>query len=333
MVKIQSSSVLRKLISKERSSLKEISLNSYITSLRSLYKRMFPKDDLSKELDTKFIRDKENVMKDVDNQNKITSKKNILTAILVSLSSDAPKDQELIDFYQVKLKDLSDKYNKFLDTQTKTDTQKNNWISYDDFIEIINKILSEIKQNGITKKETLTRSEYSLLQKFVILSLYQQFSFRNDFASMKVLSDKEYSEIPENIKSINNYMIRDGSKFTIKLNNFKNVARIGVKSFLVPVKLCSILKLFLKFNKSGYLLTLNNARDPLSANGITKVLNSIFSKYADGKKISSSMLRHLTISYKLQGQPSILEEKEKEKETEDTYLHSSAMNERYRKID
>jgi site-specific recombinase XerD len=318
-----------------RKDLKEISLNSYITALRSLFKRLNPGDDLKQQLDTTFLKNKKKIMSDIDDK-PINSKKNILTSILVALSSEPNKDEKLLDSYQITLKELSTEYGKFLEKQEKTPTQEANWITYDKFIEVINELLDEVKKQGLVKKDKLTRAQYTLLQKYVVLSLYQTYSFRNDFAMMKVVSPKEYNDLELDIKNDNNYMIRDltgtNNKFTIKLNAFKNVKRIGSKSYDVPEKLAKILKLFFKFNKSGFVLTLNNARDGLSANGITKLLNSIFSKYANGRKISSSLLRHISISEKLKDEPTLLEKKAEDKKTEDLFQHSSKMNDLYRKV-
>tara|TARA_R110002167_G_scaffold5026_2_gene23454 strand:- start:360 stop:1358 length:999 start_codon:yes stop_codon:yes gene_type:complete len=332
MVKIQPSETLRKAIQADRKDLKEISLNSYITSLRSLFKVLNPDTYLDTQLSTKFLSDKKKIMDSIK-ERKITSKKNILTSIIVALSSDTKKDEKLIEFYQEELKKLSTTYNEFLESQTKTETQQKNWITYDEFIEVINKLLTEIKDEDIHKKAKLNRAEYNLLQKYVILSFYQVFPMRNDFANMRVISKTDYDKLEEKERLENNYFLKDGKKYLIKLNQFKNVKRIGVKSFNVPEKLTKIVKLWLKHNTSGFLFSMNNMRDPLSPNGITKLLNSIFKKYADGKKIGSSMLRHISISEKLKDQPTIKEKEEESKEIEDTFMHSKSMNERYRKVD
>jgi hypothetical protein len=332
MPKIQPSQKLRDAIMKDRKDLKEISLNSYITSLRSLYKTLNPDTFMDTQLSTDFLKDKKKIM-DTIKDRKITSKKNILTSIIVALSSDTKKDDKLLEFYQEELKKLSIKYSSFLESQSKTETQEANWITYDEFIEVINKLLTEVKSEGIHKKEKLTRSEFNVLQRYVILSFYQVFHFRNDVANMKVITKENYDKLEEDKRLNNNYFVKDNKKYIIKLNQFKNVKRIGPKSFDVPEKLGKISKLWLRHNTSGFLFTMNNGRDPLSANGITKLLNSIFKKYADGKSIGSSMLRHISISEKMKDQPTIKEKQEESKEIEDTFMHSKSMNDRYRKID
>jgi len=320
---------LSNAIQKARPQLKHNSLNLYVTSLRTLYKRLHGDD--KDEMTVDFLKDKKTVMKDIETHC-INSKKNILTAVLVALSSEAKKDESLIEFYQLKLKELSEKYNSFLEKQEKTDTQKNNWIEYDTFIGVINGLLEKIKKGDFLKKIKLSRPEYVLLQKYVILSFYQVFPMRNDIADMKVLTKSKYDSIDKDEKNKNNYFVTEQKGFKIYLNAFKNVSRIGTKTFDIPEKLGKIVKIWLKYNKSGYLFTLGNGLSPLSPNGVTKLLNSIFLKACDGKKISSSMLRHISISEKLKNEPTLVEKKKEEQKTEDTYMHSSAMNEKYRKL-
>lgn len=329
MKNIKPTTKLNNAIQKSRPTLKKNSLNLYLTSLRSLYKRLFG-DDGNEELSTTFLKDKKIIMKDIETHC-INSKKNILTAILVALSSESKRDESLIDFYQLKLKELSEKYNNFLEMQEKTETQKKNWIEYDMFISVINELLEKIKKANFLKKPKLTRPEYVLFQKYVILSFYQVFPMRNDIADMKILNKSQYDDLDKDEKKQNNYFVKENNTFKIYLNAFKNVSRLGVKTFDIPEKLSKIVKVWLKYNKSGYLFTLGNGRDPLSPNGVTKLLNSIFMK-SFNKKISSSMLRHISISEKLKNEPTLLEKKKEEQKTEDVYMHSAGMNEKYRKI-
>ena len=147
---------------------------------------------------------------------------------------------------------------------------------------------------------------------------------------MKIITKENYDKLED---KESNYFLKDGKKYIIKLNQFKNVKRIGIKSFDVPEKLSKIVKLWLKHNTSGFLFTMNNKRDPLSPNGITKFLNSIFAKYCDGRKIGSSMLRHISISEKMKNEPSIKQKQEESKNIENTFMHSKSMNDKYRKID
>jgi hypothetical protein len=52
-----------------------------------------------------------------------------------------------------------------------------------------------------------------------------------------------------------------------------------------------------------------------------------------GKTISTSLLRHIVISFMRASDPTIKEQEKKEKEIEEKFMHSGSMNQRYRKID
>ena len=88
----------------------------------------------------------------------------------------------------------------------------------------------------------------------------------------------------------------------------------------------------LKYNDSGYLLLNKNRKGKMSRNNLTLHLNRIFMKYT-GKKIGSSMLRHIQSSELNKDRISLLEQQKQIKNVEDKFLHSSMMNQLYRKID
>lgn len=317
-------------ITKSRT-IKNSSLNTYLSSLKTLKKKIEPTENTTLT-DTKFLHDYDKVINSIKDD-KLTSKKNKLTSILVALNSDDPKNTELIDKYQKELKDLSDKYMVFLKQQKKTETQSKNWLSYDDLIKVINNVMSEVKLRQIMKKEELTNKEFDILQELLILRTYIAFPLRNDFADMKILSLKEYKKIDDTVKNNNNYMVLSpNNKKSFYINQFKNEKFLGAKILEIPQKLNRVINLWLKFNKSGFYLVKTDRKTPMNPNGITKFLNKIFIKYCK-KKISTSMIRHIVISNMLKDEPTIQEKDEEKKEIENTFLHTKEMNDLYRKVD
>jgi hypothetical protein len=104
------------------------------------------------------------------------------------------------------------------------------------------------------------------------------------------------------------------------LNQYKTDSKYGKKSVKIPSSLAKVIKKFLKFNKSGYFLTLQDSIRPINSNGITKALNRLFQKHL-GKTIGSSLLRHIIISHFRASDPTIKEMEEKNKEIEDKFMH------------
>jgi len=310
-----------------RPDMKKSSLSTYLVSLKNLHRLMYN----SVELDnTKFIQDYDKVMGFLNKEEKITTKKNRLTAILVALGSDTKKNEDLINKYQKKLKELNDEYNIFLKTQKKTDSQANNWLNHSELIEVFNEVMKDIKMEKINTKTELNEKEFDLLQQCLILRTYLDFPLRNDYADMKIIYSDEYKKLKDT--DVDNYLAILQKKKLFILNDFKNKKRIGRKMIEITSSLNKIINIWLKHNKSGYFLVKKDRKTPMSPNGITKYLNKIFLKRS-GKKISSSMIRHIVISKLSEGEPTILEEEKKNQAIEDKYLHSSAINKLYRKID
>lgn len=311
----------------KRPDIKQSSLKTYLVSLKCLRKNIDGKTELE---NTNFLQDYDLVMDSIKDM-KITTKKNRITSILVALGSDLELNTKLIDKYQNKLKELNDQYSAFLKTQKKTDTQEKNWLEYNDLVEVYNNVMKDIKHNKITTKKQLNNADFDLLQQLVILRTYLDFPLRNDFADMKIIDHKEYKKLDDNDDQ--NYLaILPKNKKQFILNDFKNKKKIGRKRLDVTQSLNKLINLWLKHNTSGYYLVKTDRKTPMNPNNITKYLNKLFMKKT-GKKIGSSLIRHIVISKITENEPTIEEEEEKEKAIENKFLHSKEMNKLYRKID
>ena len=328
----QPSETLRTQIKKSRKDITESSVNAYIISLRMLHDKCFD-DHKNEQLNSNFLHNFskiETCLNDIKNHN---TRKNRLTAILVALDSEDKPDKKLIDKYQNVLKMLMIDVNKTLNSQEKTVTQKANWVELDDIKTVLNKMLEDINKDKLFSKEKLSKTEYGLIQKYILLRFYMSHSVRNNVSDTRVLSQKDYDDLKEDERLGNNYLIRTGNKFVFKLNKFKNVKRIGIRSIDIDDNINKLLAKWFKINTSGYMFTLNNKTEPITSNGITKVMNSIFAEYADGKKISTSMLRVIKITDEMKGEDTIKQKEAKEKKVENDYQHSSKIQDQYRKID
>ena len=331
MTSIDFQSRLCKKIMKSRN-IKESSCKTYLTALKKINKKI----DNSIELkNTKFLKNYDKVMKVINEENKITSKKNKLTAVIVALNSDTDKDTELIDKYNNELKKLSDTYTAFLKTQKKTETQEKNWIEYDELIKLINKIMAEVKHREINKNrgnKELSNRDFDILQQYVILRTYIDYPLRNDYADMKILKLKDYKKLDDKEREDNNYLVLlNNNKKQFHINQFKNRKFIGKKILDINPKLNKIINLWLRFNKSGYYLVKSDRKTPMNPNLITKFLNKIFLKHKS-KRISSSMIRHIIISHDLKDQKTIQQKEKENKLIENKFLHSKGINDLYRKI-
>jgi len=313
-------------IRKSRKDIKETSLDSYTNTLRKIKKDLDDKSDY----DCMDIFENFSKVKDYLEKYKITTRKNKITAIIVWLKAQDEEDKNLIQKYLDLLDELNGTYNEYLNSNEKSDTQKKNWIEYNELVKFADKLAKKVKIEGIRTKEKIDRHEFKLLQDLVILRTYLEYPLRNDFADMKVVTKKEVADMPDN----KNYLVLDGkSKMEFHINEYKNRERLGRRIYKIPKSLNTLYKIWLKHNKSGwFLVQVSNRETPLSPNNLTKYMNSMFKKEF-GKNISTSMIRHITISELNKDKPTLKEIQEENKVVEDKFLHSKKMNDMYRKVD
>lgn len=308
---------IKKQISKFKPNLSESSLNLYISKL----KRFMQKD----KFDIKIFDNTDVIFKHLEEYPNISTRKSILTSIVVALQAQPTPNTELIEKYQEEMMKYLNQENTEVFKQKKNDKQQKNWLTMEQFVETINKIQQEIKEQKIMKKKELDNNEYQKLQDYVILRLFHELPWRNDIASLHVVDNED--DIEEN----KNYLVT-GKQYKIILQDYKTKKKYGKKEYLLNKNLQRIVKKLLKHNTSGNLLLSKNRKSPLKRNNLTLHLNRIFMKYT-GKKIGSSLLRHIQSSELNKNKPTLQQQQENEKNIQNKFLHSSTMNQLYRKVD
>jgi hypothetical protein len=191
-----------------------------------------------------------------------------------------------------------------------TEKQKDNWISWED----IQKIKTE-KKDAVDKfanNKTLTAGEYDTLLQYVILSLYTEVQPRRNQDYLDMYFVKKYNDKMENDK---NYYDMATHKFIY--NKYKTAKKWGTQTADVPESLQGVIATYLKHhplykgtakrkNEAIKFLVNMDGTGITAVNAITRLLNRVF-----GKKVGSSMLRHIYISDKYKD---VMEEQEKDAE-------------------
>jgi len=226
---------------------------------------------------------------------------------IASLLSTLPEEEALYKEYSKKLKDINTELKGEEAKHQKSDTQKANWIEWDEVKEKWDQLKKETK--GFRTIRTLDYDQYYTLLKFVVLSLYYlqpprrnkdyiMIVIRNVFDSPEEMYDKSDED------SIN-FLNLDRDTFIF--NDYKTHKKSGSQSFDIPPELLKIINLYLYHHpsiarenlkmKSGIIevpfLVHPNGVPINPTNGITYILNSIFQK-----RIGSSMLRHIYLTHK-----------------------------------
>jgi hypothetical protein len=272
---------------------KNLSDSSIKTYIRNL--EMLNDDKPFKNLN--FLNNKESIDKIIETK-KPNTQKNYYTGIVTSLKH-LDKKNKVYDYYYKKMMDLKKEIREETEKGEKTETQKNNWIDWED----LEKKLEDLKSIILTYPKNVSEKQYHNVLKFIVLSLYikQQPRRNADYQFMNIVK----SNPPDNNDL--NYLVFDKQEFYFrKYKTAKAELKDGKKELIVAIdnELFENIKIYLKFHpllKSGKIIKntdvpflVNHKGESLkSVNSITYILNSI-----TGKKIGSSMMRHLFLSSK-----------------------------------
>ena len=167
-------------------------------------------------------------------------------------------------------------------TSEKTETQKENWLTWDEVKAVFDKLKD--KAEDVVKKPRMSNADRKVIENYMILALYVlQPPRRNDWY---------YTVIGKGDDDKKNYVdMKDGKYY---FNNFKT-AKSGKEVIDVPDEIMPVLKWYIKhmnLNDGDYLLFPDDDVRT-NSNRMTKSLNSIL-----GKKVGASMLRHIYLSNK-----------------------------------
>jgi len=299
--------------------LAEGSIKNYKISLQKLHERMFNTKAIK---NLKWLEDKDKILEALKDY-KPTTKRNYLNSIIVF--SQAHTDKFAATDYFKKYTEVRDEINQELRDKAssgeKTEKQKDNWITADEYDDILSTYKKYFSKNKIFSKD-IDGDDIRLLQEFALLKLYQQIPSRNDFATIKVISPREYQKIKKD-ELTENYLITDRDKYFFIINSWKTKKNENDRRRIdVPADIKKVLKLLIAKQKGNYLFTNKNGT-PLKRNGLTKYLQSIFKKFYPDKSVSSSMLRHIYLTDKYG------KVKEELKKDQELLAHSSSTQAQY----
>ena len=253
---------IKEFVQSKRPSLVKSSVNTYSSILKSLYSKVFSDTDYNLE---KFSKDIDKVLeylKDIPPNRR----KTILSALVIITDEKKYRDLMLDDVRN---------YNKEIDCQTKTETQKEAWVKGDD----IQEVYSELKKNAdmLYKKKNLTTSELQQIQNYILLSLLGG-------GMIAPRRSKDYVEFKiKNVdKEKDNYL----DKNKLVFNTYKTAKTYGQQTIDIPKELKSILTKWIKVNPTEYLLFDSNM-NKLSSVKLNQRLNKIFDN-----KVGVNQMRH-----------------------------------------
>ena len=274
---------LRKSILLNKPDIKEISLNFYIRNINSLHKRITGEDEVK---DLNFLDKFEEIIDSLDKY-AIPTQRNYISSIITSLQTT---DNDILPLYVEYYKELSGVYQKKIDTQEKSDKQKENWVSLTELKKVKNMYKKQTME--IIKLDKPTKKQIDTIQRYLVCMLYigskNNPPLRLDFAPMIIRDIEDYDK-----ESKKNILVIKNKTMFFHIGDYKTVGKYGTKIIQVSIPLEKVIKIYLKYNKTGFLL-INTENTPMNANGLSKYLTKIFEP--TGKKISATMLRHIFLS-------------------------------------
>lgn len=230
---------------------------------------------------------------------KITTQRGFIIAIVSSLKEVKTmrpmyeKYSKLLEHYNMELKN----------NNSKSDVQKDNWISQEEVYMVYNQLYETVEPLLCSKKSNITEIDFVKITELIVLSLFVLQPPRRilDYLIMYVVK-KTPKELDKDI----NYL--DITKRLFYFNNYKTSTTYNTQEVGVTDRLYSILVCYLKIHPLK--LTVST-KIPLlcdyqgtpftTGNQITRILNKIFIRYTN-KKISVNMLRSIFLTNKFKPQ-------------------------------
>lgn len=262
------------------------SLKLYLANLKRLNGGVLPKS-------ITFLKNVETILEKIKDYKPNTRRSYLIS--IVSLLRDEPKQKKLYDKYYA----LLDEYNKDLKTQnTKSDTQKENWIEQDEIKEIYNTLTEKVSPLFSQKK--ISKTEYELLLSWVVLSLYVLNPPRRNIDYLMMVLTHKYTPVKEG-EDTKNYLDLPENQFIF--TQYKTKGTYKTQIIDVPFNLMQVISKYSMFHPLAKELKKKTAQIPFlvdyegkpftNSNAITRILNKIF-----GKRVGSSMLRNIYLTDK-----------------------------------
>ena len=270
------------IIKTNRKNISQSSVRTYLSAIKSVAKA------INKTIETPedIIAYHENII-DFLNTQKLNVRKTKLSAFIVSIDKGKKDGKSLnteqVDKVLVKFRDIITKDGKDYEEQelkqTLTETQKKNFIEWDDVMKIYEELKTEAEP--LFKLERLNLGQFRKLQNYVLVSCYVLIPPRRsmDYVEMKIRNINEASD---------NFMRTKNKKkpSTFVFNKYKNSGRLGSQEVVIPNTLRNIIMKWMEKNPYDYLIVNNNG-EKVTISKINQLLNDIFKK-----NFGSSLMRH-----------------------------------------
>lgn len=281
---------VRDLLSKRK--IKESSVNTYVSRMRVLRKKLKVKED-----SLAFLNEYDKVMRLIEKDYKVSSVKGYYIAIY-SLLKDSDFEKDVKKVYYNKMIDFRDRTNEVIKENKKTEKQSDNWLSWKDVQALPGLIKAEMGRLGDLTTKRKNQKHFSLYMQYMIAVLYTKMPpIRLDYHKVKIIENDNFNE--EDNKFYNfNYILVKNKTVALFLNDYKNISKMGKVKLEYPKEITKEVLKWIQYLKDNdfrhdYLIYSTIKTNKLfSANAFGQYLNRIFKKYLK-KDITINTLRHI----------------------------------------
>jgi hypothetical protein len=276
---------------KNRPNITLSSIKTYTATLKSLAKKL----NMKIETPDDIINNVDDIIKYYDDI-PYTTRKAHFAAMISFVDNGSDKVKKILDKLRKILMQDQKQYDTFLENQSKSDKQKENWIDWPDVVERYKAFEKEVAPLWKLSKGEMNKNSFNKLKMFVLLSCYVLIPPRRslDYTAFKIRNINE---------SKDNYM----KKRNFIFNTYKTAKTYGKNEVPIDYKLYSIIKKWTDINTSDWLITGNNNNmKPITVSQLNNMLNNFFDK-----KISVNMLRHSFLSHMYKDLPDLKDIKER----------------------
>lgn len=264
---------------------KESTIKSYESRLKTL--------NNGKEVDNlAFLYNYDGILEQIQKY-KPTTQRNFIIAI-VSVLKPIKVMKSMYDKYSK----LLEEYNTELKTNnTKSETQKDNWIDQDEVMKVYEKLYEDVYPILCNKKSNITEKDFNKIIQLILLSLFVLNAPRRllDYLSMVIVK-----KMPKEMEKDLNYYCITSDKFYF--NNYKTSGTYNTQEVEVNDKLQELLKCYINIHPEKltsknqiYLLCNYDGSKINNVSTLTRILNKIFMNSVN-KKISSNLLRNIYLT-------------------------------------
>ena len=254
--------LLQEKLKEKRPNLSTSSVKTYISILSNIYKKLNGEGNIEW-----FNKESNQILKCLEEKNDQTKKTNLSALFILTGNKEYQSIMNLV------MKKVNDNYKN----QTMNEKQKENWISIDDVKDKYN-ALSVDANLMLNKKKILNEN---VMMEFLLMSFLSGVIMPPrrslDYSEMKI---RNFDTKTDNYYKANKFYF----------NQYKTFKTYGLQILDVPKDLNNVLKKWIKINSNDYMIYSSNGHK-ISCPQITRILNKVF-----GKKISTSMLRHIYLT-------------------------------------